>query len=243
VKKYVKKAVKSLKSIETEYPKSDGSNFWVAELEVSKLHAENGSNKIENVIIGCIGLKAVKNYQKKVVDSTAIRNEDGDFNSANNLNYSIENEYKNKNENEENLSVTSAESRAEVSHMCVAHTHRRHGIARALLTTLLNWAGRIVDLGPDIVETQKTADPRVPQDLKVNLESHRESNVKTKIFNETLDEENSMRLKKRFSTVDLTVLVDLTAAQALYRLTGFREEGPPVDLGGNCYLQHMSIKT
>jgi ribosomal protein S18 acetylase RimI-like enzyme len=243
VKKYVKKALKSLKSIETEYPKSDGSNFWIAELEISKLDAENGGSKIENVIVGCIGLKAVKNYKKKVVDNTETRNEDGDFNIANNLNYGIENESKNKNENEKNLSVTSSESRAEVSHMCVAHTHRKHGIARALLTTLLNWAGRIVDLGPDVPETQKTADLRVPQDLESNLESHRESNVKTKIFNETLDEENSLRSKKLFSTVDLTVLVDLTAAQALYRLAGFREEGPPVDLGGNCYLQHMSKKT
>jgi GNAT superfamily N-acetyltransferase len=225
-----------LKSIKTEYPKIDGSNFWVAEVDIIKLDAENGGSKVENVIVGCIGLKAVKIYQKTVLDNTEIKNEIGDFNASN---YSY---HRRKNENESSRSVLSIESRAEVSHMCVAHTHRKHGIARALLTTLLNWAGRLADLGPDIPQTQKTVDSRVPQDLGSNLESPQESNVKMLILNESLDDENSGRLKKRFSFIDLTVLADLKAARALYRLAGFSVDGPPADLGSNCYLQHMSIK-
>ena len=137
------------------------------------------------------------------------------------------------------------ESRAEVSHMCVAHTHRNNGIARALLTTLLHWAGNVADPGPKIPQTQKTLDQAgVTQDLGPNPESRQKSTVKTKIFEESLDEEkDSSNLKKRFLSVDLTVLADLTAARALYRLAGFKEDGPPVDLGGDCILQHMSIKT
>jgi ribosomal protein S18 acetylase RimI-like enzyme len=105
------------------------------------------------------------------------------------------------------------ESLGEVSHMCVDSQHQKQGIAQALLEYLITL---LQDSIRDI--------SHIPNRFPTTKDT----------FNE-----NNHKMKDR--SLDLTLLSGLDSAKSLYVKMGFLNKGVLVDLGGNCFLQHMSL--
>ena len=72
-----------------------------------------------------------------------------------------------------------------------------------------------------------------------SLECSLESEVLQEV--EKVKELNSENVQINKKTLDLTVLTELAAAHSLYLALGFSDQGQKVDLGKNCFLQHMSL--
>jgi ribosomal protein S18 acetylase RimI-like enzyme len=107
------------------------------------------------------------------------------------------------------------ESQGEVSHMCVDSQHQKQGIAQALLEYLITY-----------VQDSIRGISHIPNKFPTTKDSV--------MFNE-----NNHKMKDR--SLDLTLLSGLDSAKALYVKMGFLDKGVLVDLGGNCFLQHMSL--
>ena len=206
VRKFVKKSVKSLSTLSTEFSEKLGSNFWVAELKMKdKGVSDEGVNMC---IIGCIGVKATT----AVIDWSQAAPSD-------NQQLAQVRMIKGSEGSSEGIDSTtnSQECRGEISHMCVAKSHRGKGIARVLLDHLLNYAR-------PALASASCQDHNKPHS---DISSHDRCNG----------------LQSRFHSLDLTVLCDLTAAKTLYLSKEFTDQGPPCDLGHGCFLQHMSLST
>lgn len=209
VRKFVKKSMKSLSALSTEFSEKQGSNFWVAEVYRDRVGESNVGVMNDNMcIVGCIGLKAATpavDWTQPAPDShqelTGVRAREGS-----------------DGDNKGTHSTTDTqEHRGEISHMCVSKSHRGKGLARALLDHLLHYA-----------RTTSTTSTAACYD-----HDRMQSGVTT---NDTCTGTQSS-----FSSLDLTVLCDLTVARSLYLSKGFTDQGPPSDLGHRCLLQHMSL--
>ena len=260
VRKFVKKSVKTLSNIENEFNTEIGSNFWILETDLEatmKIEAEEGVENVsgeygdmidhnmktnrlrmerdedddqnenekinmresrkgsENVIVGCIGLKVKHSSLEPINNSTNNRN-------AHQIksNNSITTDYHQiKNvQNKPDLALLSDFTAdppvydaavGEVSHMCVGNTHRKRGLAKILLTNLIEFAS--------------------------NSKYKNGIWVESVIFSESI-------LYTKLKSLELSVVADLIPARTLYLDSRFEEIGPLVDVGGNCLLQHMSLK-
>lgn len=174
---------------------------------------EGASNEGVNMrIIGCIGLKATNavvdwlqpapSDNQQLAQVRTIKESEGSSEGS-------------------DTTTTSHECRGEISHMCVAKSHRGKGIARELLDHLLSYARSAPATATAPTSCQDHNKPHS------NIASHDRCNC----------------LQRRFNSLDLTVLCDLTAAKTLYLSKEFTDQGPPCDLGHGCFLQHMSLCT
>ena len=99
----------------------------------------------ENVIVGCIGLKVRHSYVEPVQNSTNNSTHQTQLNNSKTADI-----HQNKNiENRPDLALLSHFTSdppvydvavGEVSHMCVKSTHRKQGVAKILLTNLIEFA-------------------------------------------------------------------------------------------------------
>ena len=205
VRKFVKKSIKSLSTLSSEFSEKLGSMFWIAEVRRDGIRGNNEGVMDDDMrIVGCIGLKATispVNWSQPAPDSMQPVNDatmaEGSDRGSGGL----------------HSTTDTQEHRGEISHMCVAESHRGKGLARELLDLLLRHATYASASCHDYDRMQSVA--------------------------LTYDHCNGMQ--SRFRTLDLTVLCDLTAAKSLYLSEGFTDQGPPSDLGHGCFLQHMSL--
>lgn len=209
VRKFVKKSVKTLSTLSTEFSEKQGSNFWVAEVHRDCIgESDKGVVNDNMCIVGCIGLKAA---------TAAIDWSQPAPNSHQELTEVRAREESDRDNKGTHPSTDVQEHRGEISHMCVSQSHRGKGLAKALLDHLLHHAST--------TSTTSTAP------------SHSHDRVQSGVT--TYDTCTSTH--SRFSSLDLTVLCDLTVARSLYLSKGFMDQGPPSNLGHGCLLQHMSL--
>ena len=124
--------------------------------------------------------------------------------------------------------------RGEVSHMCVEATSRQTGVASGLMDVLIGWASggkASLDDGKVISKIKTSTNIMIKTSIDTETEIKRE-------MRGTTSRTDGQRLRLR--TLDLTVLIDLSAARVFYSQLGFMDQGPKVDLGHGCYMQHMS---
>lgn len=206
VRKFVKKSVKTLSALSTEFSEKQGSNFWVAEVYMDSVgERDEGVMNDSMCIVGCIGLKvatAAVDWSKPAPGShqklTELRAREGSDRGSGGT----------------NSSTDVQEHRGEISHMCVSKSHRGKGLARVLLDHLLHYTS-----------TASTAACSDHDRVQSGVTTH----------------DPSTSTHCRFSSLDLTVLCDLTVARSLYLSKGFTDQGPSSDLGHGCLLQHMSL--
>ena len=206
--------MKSLKNFEIEYSKKEKSNFWVAEIFDEKI----GENLLENdrtgnkIIIGCVGFKKSRAFgQKTKVRSALDENNYKTEAEIDTSKRSNNDSYPGKTVFEESSNGAVLESIGEVSHLCVRSQYRQVGLGRHLMGCVVKWA----------------------------KECSVESVVLPEV--ENAEELNSENVQINIKTLDLTVLTELSAAHNLYLALGFSDQGQKVDLGKNCFLQHMSL--
>jgi ribosomal protein S18 acetylase RimI-like enzyme len=205
VRKFVKKSVKTLSTLSTEFSEMLGSNFWVAEVYRDSIGESNEGVIDDLCIVGCIGLKAATaavDWSQPTPDSIQklpeVRGREGS----------------NRDNKGTQTTTDTQEHRGEISHMCVSKSHRGKGLARALLDHLLHYAS-----------TTSIAPCNDLDRMQSGVTTHG----------------TCTGTQSRFSSLDLTVLCDLTVARSLYISKGFTDQGPPSDLGHGCLLQHMTL--
>ena len=258
VRKFVKKSVKTLANIEIEFCTKTGSNFWIIEtdkesiiesdvrdcvsnaseeysdvndhdMKKSKMEMKKERDKdkheernvrekrtrVEHVIVGCIGLKVKHSSLGPTSENTS--NSSSHRTASNSSKSTAFGQIKNV-QNSPDLTLLShftADPRiyqgavGEVSHMCVSSAHRKLGLAKVLLTNLIEFAS--------------------------NSNYRTGMRVESVILTETTS-------YTKLTSLELSVIADLIPARTLYLDSRFEEVGPLVDVGENCWLQHMSLR-
>ena len=227
VKKFVKSSTKNLKSIEKYYPKNEGSNFWILEINIEDALDRSQSN--EKNLIGFVGFKRTRT-------SLEISSTD-----------SVEKKLKfSKTLNVENIFEEFSDPRAgvkdrgEISHLCVDSLYRRKGVGKILMSIANNWAKECSSKMVTYSKLNKC-------EIQSMIEKMCEDTIRIDEKGGIPYNSKGIELEGKFSTIplnsiDLTVLTELIPAKGLYEQLGFKVEDPPVDLGGGCYLQHMSMR-
>ena len=227
VKKFVKSSIKKLKCIEKYYNKNEGSNFWILEINTKDSHDRSQSN--EKILIGCVGFKRTRT-------SLEISSTD-----------SVEEKLKSsKTFNVENIFQDFSDPRAgvkdrgEISHLCVDSLYRRNGIGKFLMSIVNNWAK---ECSSNMVTDNKLNECEIQNMMeKISEDTIRIDGKGGIPYNSKGIELEGKHSTILLNTIDLTVLTELMPAIGLYEQLGFKVEDPPVDLGGGCYLQHMSMR-
>jgi GNAT superfamily N-acetyltransferase len=146
VRKFVKKSVKTLNTLSTEFSEKQGSNFWVA--EVCSIGESNEGVVNDNMcIVGCIGLKAA---------TAAVDWSQSAPDSVQKLPEVRASEVSDSDNGGTDASTDTHAHRGEISHMCVSQSHRGKGLARALLDHLLHYASTAFCYDHDRVQSGVT---------------------------------------------------------------------------------------
>ena len=222
VRKYMNRCLKSLGSLQSlgkEYSLEQQQNpgqFWVIEAEevsggeheVSTAPGESALSRQGVVLVGCVGLKRGGGGADTTDSNDGINTTGGGGGGGADC--------------------------CEISHMCVHPSHRRQGLARALVTKLLSHSN------PN------------------HQDHHQVHNQQQQQQQQQQDAHASSSTSPRASTIHLTVLSDLqSSAWGLYQSMGFVNTGTPIVLemngqGGNknkggkvqrvCHMQHMILQ-
>ena len=199
------------------------------------------------VIIGCVGFKRTKPFSlessKKLIPNPAdLENlrtrEISEVDGGNKI-----------------LSDARAgvKDRGEVSHLCIDSRYRRIGIGKILMEFLIDW---VKECPADIALERSFCDDssKVSECNMLKMRNIDGKNGRESVFVDDGEEAkgsssrhltlecNQERKSCPLDSIDLTVLTELVPAMELYTKLGFKVQGPAVDLGGDCCLQHMSMR-
>ena len=229
VKKFVKNSIKKLKSIEKHYPKNEGSNFWV--VEINKENVEDQSQSNGKILIGCVGFKRTRTSLKFFPLESVEKN----LKSSKIIN--VENGFQ-----ESSYPRAGVKDRGEVTHLCVDSLYRRKGMGKILMDVMINWAK---ECSSNMVTDNKLIECEIqntPGRLNEIIVGVSVDEVGRMPFGSGGKEIECKESTISLNSIDLTVLTELIPAIELYEQLGFKIEDQPVDLGGGCYLQHMTMR-
>ena len=223
VKKFVKNSIKKLKSIEKYYPKNEGSNFWV--VEIDKENVENQSQSNGKILIGCVGFKRTRTS----LEFFPLESVEKNLKSPNDF-------------QESSYPRAGVKDRGEVTHLCVDSLYRRKGMGKILMDVMINWAkecssNMVTD--NKLIECEIQNTPGRLNEISVGVSVDEVGRIPFGSGGKEIEcKESTISL----NSIDLTVLTELIPAIELYEQLGFKIEDQPVDLGGGCYLQHMTMR-